>query len=223
MEKRKLIIGTYDTDFDGLWTLAALELTDPEQQTHFQEVPGRDGPLDLSTVLTDGEPRYGSRTLTATLESSEGTRQDRQDRIADMVNALDGRRLDIRHPDYPGRYLTGRVHVAVDYNDLAHAAVTVTAVCDPWLYAQNERAYMVMAEENAQTLVLVNAGRRPAVPQVVVSGEDASVLIEYGTISLAMSPGTYKLPDLLLPTGNTTVKYSGTGVAKISYREAVLR
>lgn len=223
MEKRKLIIGTYDSDFDGLWTLAALALTDPEYQAHLQEVPGRDGPLDFSTVLTDGEPRYGSRTLTATLESSEGTRQDRQDRIAEMVNALDGRRLDIIHPDYPAHYLTGRVHVAVDYSDLVHASVTVTAVCDPWLYRREERAYTVTAAEIAQTLVLTNAGRRMVVPQVVVTGDGASVLIERGTVSLALSRGTYKLPDLLLETGDTLIKYSGTGIAKFTYREAVLR
>jgi phage-related protein len=223
VKKRKLILGTYDTDYDGLWTLAALELTDPEYQANFQEVPGRDGPLDLSTANTDGEPRYGSRTLSATLESSEGSRQDRQDRISEMVNQLDGRRMNIRHPDYPARYLTGRVQVKVLYNDMAHAAVTVTAICDPWLYNQEERAYTVTAGETAQLLTLTNAGRRVAVPQVIIEGTGASVLIEQGTISLAMGPGTYKLPDLLLPTGDTLIKYSGTGVAKISYREAVLR
>lgn len=223
MENRKIIFGNYDTDFDGLWTLAALELTDPEYQANLQEVPGRDGPLDLSTVLTDGEPRYGSRTLTATLESSEGTRQDRQDRISEMVNALDGRRLDIQHPDYPGHYLTGRIHVAVNYSDLAHASVTVTAVCDPWLYSAIERVYALTAETAEQTAALSNRGRRIVVPQAVITGADASFLIKSGNVSLAMGPGTYKLPDLLLLPGTTMVTYSGTGVAKISYREAVLR
>lgn len=223
MKKRALIIGTYHTDFDGLWTLAALQLTDPEYQAHFQEIKGRDGPLDFSTVLTDGVPRYGSRTLTALLECSEGTRQDRQDRISKMVNALDGWRLDIIHPDYPAYYLTGRVQIKLEYNDLAHAAVTVTAICDPWLYSRDERVYAVTAAETPQTLVLTNAGRRVAVPQVVITGNGADVLIECGTVSLAMGQGTYKLPDLLLPTGDTLIKYSGTGVAKITYREAVLR
>lgn len=223
MDKRKLIIGNYDTDFDGLWTLAALELTDPEYQANFQEVPGRDGPLDLSTVLTDGEPRYGSRTLTATLESSEGTRLDRLDRISEMVNALSGRRLDIRHPDHPAHYLSGRVQVNVNYNDNAHAAVTVTAICDPWLYSRAERVYTVTAAEAAQTLTLANKGRRSVTPQVVVTGENASFLIEYGTISLAMSEGIYNLPDLLLATGDTQITYSGSGTAQITYREAVLR
>lgn len=223
MEKRKLVIGTYDTDRDGLWTMSALQLTDPEYQANFQEVPGRDGPLDLSTVLTDGEPRYGSRTLTATLESSEGSRQDRHDRISKMVNALAGRRLDIRHPDHPLHYLTGRVQVKMEYNDNAHAAVTVTAICDPWLYSRTERTYILTANSTPQVIVLVNKGRRTVVPRVVVTGEGASVLIECGTVSLALEPGTYMLPDIPLPPGDTVINCSGTGMAEISYREAVLR
>ena len=223
MKKRALILGTYNTALYD-WTLAALELTDPEYQANFQEVVGRDGPLDFSTVLTDGEPRYGSRTLNATLELSAGTRMERQACISDMVNSLDGWRLEILHPDYPDHYLSGRVKVKVLYNDNAHAAVTVTATCDPWLYSRTERAYTLTAAAEAQTLALSNKGRRVAVPQVVVTGAaDASVLIESGTISLAMGPGTYKLPDLLLPPGNTIISYSGSGTAKISYREAVLR
>lgn len=223
MEKRALILGTYHTNYDGLWTLAALQLTDPEPQTHFQEVVGRDGPLDFSTVLTDGEPRYGGRTLTATLESSEGNRQDRQDRISAMVNALNGWRLDIQHPDYPAHYLSGRVYVKQEYNDNAHAAVTVTATCDPWLYSLTERTYTVTAAKEEQSLLLVNAGRRAVVPNVVIAGTDADILIKFGGVSLALGPGTYMLPDLLLRTGNTQIKYSGQGTAKITYREAVLR
>ncbi len=223
MEKRALILGTYHTNYDGLWTLAALQLTDPEYQAHFQEVVGRDGPLDFSTVLTDGEPRYGSRMLTATLESSEGTRQERQDRISVMVNTLDGWRMDIQHPDYPAHYLSGRVQIKQEYNNNAHAAVTVTATCDPWLYSQAERVYAVKAYEWEQNLLLANTGRRAVVPKVVIDGTDADILLAFGDVSLALGPGTYMLPDLLLRNGNTLVKYSGTGTAKITYREAVLR
>lgn len=223
MKKRTLILGTYDTAADGLWTLAALTLTDPEVQTHFQDVPGRDGPLDLTTALTDGAPKYGSRTLTATLENSDGTRQDRQDRISEIVNALSGQRLDIIHPDYPEHYLTGRIQVNVDYSDMAHASVTITATCDPWLYSRMERTYPLTASAEKQDAALLNRGRRTLVPQVEITGADASFLIERGTISIAMGPGTYKLPDLVLAPGTTVITYSGTGAAVISYREAVLR
>ena len=223
MEKRKIIFDTYDTALMGLWTLAAQELTDPEYQEYFMEVKGRDGPLDFSTVLTDGEPKYGSRTLTASLESSEGTRAERTARISRMVNQLDGMRIPIYLPDYPDYYLTGRVKVRQEYNDMAHCAVTVTATCDPWLYAIEERLYTLTAGTEKQTAVLSNHGRRTAVPTAVISGENASFLIECGSVSLALGPGTYQLPDILLKTGNTQITYSGTGTAKITYREAVLR
>lgn len=227
LKKRALIIGTYDTDHDGLFTLSALELTDPDYQANFQEVPGRDGPLDFSTVLTDGEPRYGSRTLTATLETSEGTRQQRQDRIGRMINTLDGFRWEIRHPDFPAHYLSGRVQVKQLYNDLAHGAVSVTAICDPWLYSRVERVYTLAATTEAKTLALTNRGRRVLVPRVEVISDDeqAGFVYLHKGDSVTLAPGTYNLPGLPLRPGDTLIQYGMIGdcTAKISYREAVLR
>ena len=223
MFKRKLIIGKYDTDFDGLWTLSGLGLTDPDYQAKFVDVPGRNGPLDMSTALTDGEPCYGSRTLTATLESSEGTRDDRNDRIGEMMNALDGRRLEIIHPDFPNHYLSGRVQIKQNYSDPAHAAVTVTAICDPWLYSRAVRSYSLTATTTKQTIALANNGRRTVVPEIVVTGSGASILFDYGTGSTALGEGSWLLPGLALKTGGRVLTYSGSGSAKITYREAVLR
>jgi hypothetical protein len=221
MDKRKIIFGTYDTALDGLWTLAGWTLTDPQHQSHLVNVPGRDGPLDLSTVLTDGEPRYGGRTLTVWLESSEGTRLEREDRISEMINQLDGWRLGIVLPDKPQHYLTGRLHVEVEYNDNAHAAVVVTATCDPWLYFQDERAYLLQATADQSLAVLSNAGRRTVVPVITV--ESGQVNLVYGAQSWALSAGVYQLPDLALQPGNAELYYSGEGRLQISYREAVLR
>lgn len=226
MKKRGLTIGSYNTAFYG-WTLAALTLTDPVQQTYFLDVVGRDGPLDLSTGMTDGVPRYGGRTLTATLENSEGTRASRRACIANMVNTLDGYRLDVQHPDYPGHYLTGRVKIEENYNDLAHAAVTVTVTCDTWLYCKAERAYTLTATEAQQVQTLENRGRRVVVPTVVITapedGTEASVLLETDAWAEALGVGTFLLPGLPLHHGKTEITYSGSGTAKITFREAVLR
>lgn len=220
MEKRKIVFGSYDTARDGLWTLAEWELTYPEYQSNFVTVPGRDGPLDLSTVLTDGEPRYGSRELTVRLESSEGTRLEREARINAMVNWLDGWSMDVELPDDPTHYVKGRIHVAKEYNDPAHAAVTVTAVCDPWRYAKIERVYTLTATEAQQTAVLANDGRRSVVPLVVIEGGTVNLI--YGGSSWVLSAGSYQLPDLLLKQGAAEIKYSGSGTVRVSYREAVL-
>ena len=219
MEKRGLLIGTYNT-VEQLWTLAALEFSAPEYQEKFLDVPGRDGALDLSAALTNGAPTYHSRTLTVKLECSEGDRLTREAAINTMVNWLDGWRQDIVLPDDPGHYITGRVSVAKEYNDLAHAAVTVTAVCDPWRYAKDETIYTLTAESTEKVAFLSNEGRRTAVPLLTITG--GTMLLKYGSFSWSLGAGTYQLPDLTLPQGGGSLTYSGTGTLRITYREAVL-
>lgn len=219
MEKRGLLIGNYNTAAE-LWTLTGWGLSAPTVVTDIVEVPGRrKGPLDLSAALTDGDPVYRTRKLTATFESSEGTRLERESRISTMINSLDGMRLNIVLPDDPHRYVTGRVSVSRVYNDLAHASVAVTATCDPWRYNATKTLVVLTAKSTAQTAALVNAGRLAVVPQLEVSGD---VVLVYDSHSWALSEGIYELPDLLLLRGESIITYSGAGSIVLTYREAVL-
>lgn len=220
MAKRKIIFGTYDTALEGAWTVARLDLTSPAFQTNLVQVPGRSGPLDLSAVLTDGEPVYTSRNLTAVLENSDDDRPAREQRIRDIIAELDGYQKKIWLPDDAAHYLLGRLHVVREYNDLAHAAVTVTAVCDPWLYNNEETVHNLTANSRAQTKTIVNHGRRTVAPVVTVTGSSVSLI--YGAHTWELSAGTYQLPDLILRTGEHQLTYSGSGSIKITYREAVL-
>ena len=221
MQKRGFIFGDYNTADYG-WTLTGWKLSAAEQKTYYVDKPGGDGSWDLSTVHTDGIPRYKNRNLTITLECSEGTRSDRETAIRQMINQLDGLRWDIHLPDDDFHHVSGRVRVIREYNDQAHAAVTVTAVCEPWKYSNTETAVALIAATSKKTVQLVNNGRRVVVPTLTVTGSSASVRIEYGTASAALSAGTYQLPDLLLRPGSYAVGYSGSGTVVITYREAVL-
>lgn len=227
MQKRKIIIGTYDTALEGLWTLSAWTLSKAVANESYADVPGHNGPLDLSTVLTDGEPYYGSREFEATLESSEGTRLEREERINQMINSLDGWRLNIILPDDPNHYITGRVRVEKLYNDPAHASVQVSATCDPWRYNATETVVGLIATETEQTVALINLGRRSVVPAVSVTGGDVILKFTRGTqvMSWALSPRDYlpeELPDIYLKTGASPLTYSGAGQITLTYREAVL-
>lgn len=222
--KRKLLLGTYDTA-EHLWTLTAWTLSDPAQERAWVDVPGRrKGPIDASTILTDGDPVYDSRTLTATLESSEGTREEREARIEQMVNWLDGWWADIILPDdiNTRRYMRGTVSVKRVYNDQAHAQVKVSAICEPWKYSATEKSPSFTASSTEKTGTLTNDGRLAMVPLLTITGTGASVLLKYGTSSWTLSAGTYALPDLLLKTGTLSFKYSGSGTLTFTYREAVL-
>lgn len=218
MQKRKILIGDYDTAAFG-WTLAGWKLADPTQKTKYEDKPSGDGSWDLSTALTDGIPRYTDRELTVTLELSEGTRLEREEIIRYMVNLLDGLRWPICLPDDDLHYITGRVHVAREYNDPAHAAVTVTATCEPWKYSTTETVVTLTATSTARSTTLYNSGRRAVVPTLTVTG---SVVLGFGASSLSLSAGTYTWPDLLLTTGRHVLTYSGSGTVVLTYREAVL-
>lgn len=221
MEKRKIIFGDYDTAAHG-WTLTGWKFSDPVHKTRYIDKPSGDGSWDLSTTLSDGLPRYNDRKLTATFECSAGTRLEREETIREMMNQLDGQRVQMRLPDDDTHYVVGRLSVAREYNDPAHASVSVSAVCEPWRYASDETAVALNATSNQNACILYNDGRRAVVPTLTVEGENSSVLIEYRGNSQAMSAGTYQWPLLLLTPGSHSFSYSGSGRLIVKYREAVL-
>ena len=217
---RSMTFGSYHTHADGLWTLTGWEFSAATYKQNLVEVPGRSELLDLSTSLTDGEPTYGSRTLTATFESSEGDRLARESRISVMINALDGYRMNIILPDDTEHYIVGRVSVQRLYNDEAHASVQVTAVCEPWRYANDETVVTLQATTTEQEAALINRGRLGVVPLLEVT--EGEILLTYAGLSWALGVGTYALPDIYLKYGEHAITYSGAGVLKFTYREAIL-
>ena len=221
MKKRAFIFGAYNTATEG-WTLTSWKLSPPVLKSQYVDKPGGDGSWDLSTALTDGLPRYEDRTLTATFELSTGDRASREAIIRNMVNTLSGQRVNISTPDDTDYYLTGRVSVAREYNDLAHAAVTVTAVCEPWKYAYAETVIALAVTSEERTVDLFNGGSRTVVPLIKVAGVGTFVYLSYGDSTLALSPGTHQWSDLLLTPGSHILTYHGGGTLTISYREAVL-
>ena len=219
MEKRGITLGSYDTAARG-WTLTGWALSAAQRKENLVDKPGGHGFWDLSTVLTDGEPVYEARTLTATLECSEGDRLSREAEIDTMVNWLDGWTMDIVLPDRPLQYITGAVHVERVYNDLAHASVALTATCSPWRYKSVETVVNLVAAAEAQNAEIVNTGRLSVVPTLEIAGGTVGLI--FGASSWSLAPGSYQLPDLRLTQGAHRLTYSGSGTIKITFREAVL-
>lgn len=219
MQKRKIIFNTYDTAVDGLWTLAAWGLGDAELEELLVDIPGRiDGPIDASEALT-GDVQYRPRSLEVLLESSEGTRLERKARIDYLVNSLHGKRVQIWLPDDAEHYVVGRLKVKPQYNDLAHAAVQVTATCEPWRYANEETVVAVELNDSNVHNVTLGGTRRKTYPTATVTG---AVTIAYEGKRLTLSAGTYLLTDI--PLGDTAreVTASGSGSVVFTYRKAVL-
>lgn len=219
MQKRTVKIGEYDTAARG-WTLAGCKLADPVLKENYVEKPGGDGSWNLTGAVTGGIPRYKNRPLELKLECSVGDREHREALINELVNGYDGFEWPVVLPDRPDHYLTAQTRVAVDYSDLAHAAVTITATCEPWLYRARESIVELTATAAAQTAIIRNGGRRAVVPVLTVTG---SVQLRFGIFTAALEAGVYEWSPLLLTPGLHELEYSGNGTIKITYREAVLR
>lgn len=221
--KRSIRLGDYDTAVHGLWTLTVLEFPTPDPVTNLISVPGRlTGPLDLSTVLTNGDPRYGSRSFRAVFESSEGNRAAREARINEMVNRLHGQRVDIVLPDHPDHYAIGRLTVRKLYNDLAHASIEVTGVCEPWLYALDETIITASLTTAAFTPLILPNARKPAVPTIEVTTD---AILRWEGTTLNVSAGAFTSLDLILAEGENLLEAKSAtkaGKITITYREGSL-
>lgn len=226
-KRRGIIFGDYDTVQDGKWTLTGWEFSEPEPITTYVDVPGRKaGPLDLTEALT-GYPTYGSRQLNATFECSDSTRMDRELTISNMVNRLHGRKMKIILPDDDAHYAIGRLTVHKEYNDMAHASVTVSAVCEPWRYSKTETVIELVAGSAARIALLPNSGSLVVAPEITVTGENAwsetiQVQLTAKGTTWRLAEGKHILPDLVLHNGNTRATYTGSGTMTIRYQEAIL-
>lgn len=218
MQKRGMVFGNYHTATHG-WTLTGWSLGEAEPKTYYVNKPGGDGAWDYTTAMTDGLPRFNDRELIATFELSEGDRMSREREIRAMINELHGLSQQIELPDDDEHYLVGRVRVVKEYNDNAHAAITVTATCEPWKYKGVESWLLLTAAATEQSALVQNVGRRAVVPTVEVS---AGATLGFDEYSWDLGAGVHILPDLLLTPGDHKIFYRGSGTIKLTYREAVL-
>lgn len=207
---RSFTFGSYNTGAAGHdWTLTSWSLSAPAARTNLVTVPGRDGALDLSFLLTDGVPVYDTRELVVELETSAGTRADREAKITDIVNELSGRRLTILFPDDATHTMTGRFSVARKYNDDAHAAVTVTAICDPWKESTTEETEWLYCD-TIQTDAMVVVNSRKAV-RPIIDAVDGPVQITMGTKQWTCDGADLTFPDLIFQPGGNSLKVKSLG------------
>lgn len=232
MKIRHLTIGGVPTSADG-WTLCEWKLSDPAYRKNFLTIPGLDGDLDLSDVLND-RAVYSSRTLTARLELSEGTRQSRDAIISRIVNQYDGTTQQIMLPDDRYHYLSGRISVAVQYSTQAHACIKLTAICDPWRYCTDRITLLLDSpngidgqsdEPNYTETVINNSGRMPVSPLLRAYGGDI-ILSADGFYQFTLTEGSQRtIPDIILRSGENTLMHCGNGTdaqLRVIWREAIL-
>lgn len=114
----------------GLMLKTTPKVSPPGPKTHYVEIPGAHGSLDLSEMLT-GKVKYNNRKI----EMEFITMADREEWSAiysAILTALHGQMQEITLDDDPMHHYTGRVTVGVPAWDNKAVTVTMTAEVHPF-------------------------------------------------------------------------------------------
>lgn len=215
---RGVQFGEFHTADDWGLILNTKDIKTPTRKIVKVSVDGRDGDINLSRALT-GEMRYSNREASFTFLLTDGSYEEREELIDEIINSIDGYELQIIDPDKPDYYLVGECGVSDVVNNKAYGSFKITADCEPYYYAKNETRRVIELSTTEIDINLTNSGRKTLSPTVIVEGE---ARVGYGATSTALSTGSYKLTSLYLRKGVTTVTLSGSGSITFVYREAVL-
>lgn len=194
-----------------------LEIDPPEVKTNYIELGGANGTVDLTEALSE-RPVYKDRKIVATFWTRRGDRQERERLLQQVTEAIHGRRMKIRVPDYPGGYFMGRITVKGIVRKNAYTEFSVEAVCDPWRY-DNEETVRTYTVNGAQEVALYNYGAATLCPDIAVTG---TVTFTCNGVTTTASDGTYKIATFKLFEGENIIGLSGSGTLTLRYRRATL-
>ena len=202
--------------------LASKSISLPEVRTNMIDVPGMDGLLDASEVLT-GEVTYKNRTITLKLTGVDTVSGKKWPAtISDFCNKVHGKRVKITFPEDTAHFYSGRCSVGKVGLVKMMQTIPVTVDCDTWKY-KNEKTTVSRDDLGTayKQLSLPNESR-PVIPTITVA-QDTTLL--WGSSTINISAGDHILPAIRLAAGSNTLKAkvaSGTGSITVTYQEASL-
>ena len=125
-------IGTYqmDTSF-GLY-LPEYTIPAPTPQTHFVQIIGRDGSVDLSEAIG---LHYDSRVWDLDFKCFDPT-VNWHTLTSQVMNAIHGKRLNFEFDDDPNYFWTGRVSVSSYVSNHGTGTLKINITSDPFKYAK---------------------------------------------------------------------------------------
>lgn len=210
-----LTIGEIHTYHDFDLRMLTFKVSPPEPVTNKVDIPGMNGNLDLSEVLT-GEIVYKNRILTAEFIMEEQDEAEQQRRMNSINNSLHG----IVHaivPDMDSVYeYKGRVTVSFAPMG-CYQLVTVTADVYPY---KMKRINTVVTQEVSEECVITCYNERKSVVPTIIS--DADFTLKFGYVSVYISAGENIVPDIKFDKGENIVTCIGTGNITFTYQEGSL-
>lgn len=197
----------------------------PQPKTEYVDIPGADGQLDYSEVLAGikYQNRTGSWEFYAMLDGTTWAQ-----RYSEILNYLQGKRMNIILSDDPGFYYTGRFavnewrsdehwsQIAIDYVlDPYKIPVNTTSIYD-WLWNElfgNTIYYGTFDVVNTKARNLIN----DTGASIPISFQCTSPMtVEFGGQTINLNSG-FNTSALTIVPGNNYMTFNGNGRVIVDY------
>lgn len=211
-----LTIGEKHTYNDFGLKMLSFNVSSPEIYEEKVDVPGRNGPLDMSEALT-GEPVYQNRKMVSVFDMNEPDLEMFRTRMSKIRNAWHGKYLSIMDDKDPGYYYEGRVSVDYTEKNPLFYEITISADINP--FKLKVEATTVSATVSGETTVICENERMSVVPTITM---DADFTLTFGDITIPADAGTHIFPDIKFTEGTNEIICSGYGNITFTYQEGAL-
>lgn len=196
-----------------LWMTKYPAISPPTPKARFVDVPGKDGALNMSRVLT-GHMQYERRTIQLEFVIME-PRETWPEKHSEIMDALHGLDTSIILDDDPEYMYTGTLMVSGYDPQKVTSGVTITANVEPYKLRRQttKRTYQVDGSLEAT----IRVERMPVTPAITASGD---MTMEYGGVTYPLSAGENLIPDVILRHDQAnTFTFTGSGDVTLEYRE----
>ena len=222
-------IGDRHTYKDWNLILISTDIGFPDPKTETIDIPGADGELDFSEVLT-GDISYNNRTISIQLEMVDKF-ENWRNKISEISNYLHGKKLKIIFDEDPSFYYFGRLSVNDFKSNKSTGTITIEANVEPykydlfssledWLWDPFNFDNGIINETNnlqvdGELEVKIVGRRKKVIPKVTCYNE-LQLLFNGQTYNLP--EGTSYSPEIEICEGENILKFIGNGTVTIEYR-----
>lgn len=224
---------TYD-DFNLI--LENCVISPAEAKVYTIDVPGRNGKLDVTASITKSLV-YKNRTITLTFKLKRNANSSFLASYSKVQNLIHGRQGRIILDDDKGHYYIGRINV--DSFQSSRMIGTIVIVCDvepfkksinhagddwlwdPFSFYDGVIYPSTVWIDGTEDIILPSEGLE-VVPKFVVTGSTGLILKYNGVDYPLENEATTTINDIILTTGETTIRLVGNGYVRIIYEGGAL-
>lgn len=220
-------LGTKHSFYDYGLIMTSKYISDPEPQTKTVSVPGRNGLIDLTEVVSK-TVKYNPRQIKLTF-LTEATPLEWSKLISDLQSEFQGQKIKFIFDDDLAFYWLGRPTIELT-NSGRIATITIEALVDPYKYSVitsaedwlwdpfdfeygviNETADMVVDGTLSYTLLTMQKWENP----IIISNSAMTVEVDGHTYNI--KEGSQVLYEVILTKGEHTFTFTGNGTVTINY------